>query len=209
MKININEIKKALDDMIPNPKCELDYNKDYELVIAVMLSAQCTDKRVNIVTKDLFKYSLNELANMDNKSLEKIIYSLGNYTKKAEYIKEISKRIIANNMVVPNDASFLESLPGVGHKTTNVILSELYGVPNFAVDTHVLRVSKRLKLTTKNDDVIKTEKKLMKYFNKEEYNKVNHQLLLLGRYTCLAKNPKCELCQIAACPNRQNKNTTK
>lgn len=203
MKNKIDLLQNYLDEMIENPVCELEYKHDYELVIAVMLSAQCTDKRVNIVTKDLFKYSLNEIANMDTKNIEKIIYSLGNYTKKAPYIKEIATRLLNDyNGIVPNNPEYLESLPGIGHKSVNVILSELYDTPTFAVDTHVLRVSKRLGLTNRNDDVVKTEKKLMKYFKKEDYNKVNHQILLLGRYTCLAKNPKCDSCLIKECPNR-------
>lgn len=198
------ELKEKLDIMIPNAVCELIYEKDYELVIAVMLSAQCTDKRVNMVTKDLFKkYDLKAFSEADLFSLEKEIYSLGSYTKKAYYIKEIAKSLLENyDGKVPNNREYLESLPGVGHKTANCILAELYNVPTIAVDTHVLRVSKRLGLAKENDDVKVVEKKLMKFFAKEDWNRVNHQILLLGRYTCLAKKPQCDKCLIN-CPNKK------
>lgn len=199
-----SELKETLDIMIPSAVCELVYEKDYELVLAVMLSAQCTDKRVNEVTKELFKkYDLNGFSKADIKTLEKEIYSLGSYTKKAVYIKEIATHLLEDyNGVVPNNREYLESLPGVGHKTANCILAELFDEPTMAVDTHVLRVSKRLGLAKEKDDVKVVERKLMKYFNKEDYNRVNHQLLLLGRYTCVAKNPKCENCLIN-CPNKK------
>lgn len=194
--MKINEICEKLDLMIPNPKCELNYNKDYELLIATMLSAQCTDKRVNEVTGPFFnKYNLNDIASLDIKTLESIVRPLGSYTKKAMYTKEIARHLLEDkDGIVPNDREYLESLPGVGRKTTNVVLGELFNVPTIAVDTHVERVSKRLGLATQNDDVLKIEKKLMKFFNKDEYNKVNHQLLLFGRYICTSKNPSCDKC---------------
>ena len=189
---------EKLDTMIPNPKCELNYNKDYELLIAVMLSAQCTDKRVNIVTKNLFsKYNLKQLASLDIKTIEQEIRSLGSYTKKAQYLKEICMSLLTKtNGVVPNDRKFLESLPGVGRKTCNVVLSELFDVPTIAVDTHVQRVSKRLEIASEEDTVLQIEQKLMEYFPSSKYNKVNHQLVLFGRYICTANNPKCEKCLI-------------
>ena len=204
MKIDINDLKNKLDIMVPDPKCELIYNKDYELLIAVMLSAQCTDKRVNMVTKELFKkYTLNDLSNIDLKVLEKELHSLGSYTKKALYTKEIATKLIKDyDGHVPNNRQYLEALPGVGHKTANVVLAELYNVPTMAVDTHVSRVANRLTLVKNVSDVKKIENKLMKLFAKEEYNKVNHQLLLLGRYTCTAKSPKCSSCLIN-CPNKK------
>jgi endonuclease-3 len=192
------DLCEKLDLMIPNPKCELNYNKDYEFLIAVMLSAQCTDKRVNIVTNKLYsKYDLKALSKLDLKTIENEIRSLGSYTKKAYYIKEIACRLLNDyNGVVPYNRKYLESLPGVGRKTCNVVLSELFDEPNIAVDTHVERVSKRLGLARKNDDVKAIEKKLEKYFDKETYNRVNHQLVLFGRYICTAKKPKCESCLI-------------
>lgn len=207
MKTDINDLRDKLNIMVPNPKCELIYNHDYELVIAVMLSAQCTDKRVNEVTKNFFKkYTLKEISELDTKTIEKEIRSLGSYTKKAFYTKEIAKRLLKDyNGNVPNDRLYLESLPGVGHKTGNVVLSELYNVPTMAVDTHVTRVANRLKLVKNTTDVKKIENKLMKLFNEDEYNKVNHQLLLLGRYTCTAKKPKCSECLIN-CPSKKSDN---
>ncbi len=193
-----SEICSKLDLMIPNPKCELHYTKDYELLIAVMLSAQCTDKRVNEVTKVLFdKFSLEQLANADLKKLEKLLHSLGTSSKKAFYTKEIARHLTKDyNGIVPNNRHYLESLPGVGHKTCNVVLSELFDEPTFAVDTHVTRVTKRLGIADKNDDVLTIEHKLEKFFSKQDYNKLHHQLVLFGRYICTAKKPLCDKCLI-------------
>ena len=192
-----NDIISYLDELIDNPKCELNYNKDYELVIAVMLSAQTTDKRVNEVTKVLFnKYkSLNELASADINDIKKIIKPLGTYNIKAINVIEISKEL---NKIgyVPNDYNYLVSLKGVGRKTTNVILSELFDEPYIAVDTHVSRVSKRLGLASNKDDVLIVEKKLMKLFKDHNKKKIHHQLLLFGRYYCKAINPLCDNCKL-------------
>ena len=198
MIMKSNEFANKLDLMIPNPKCELEYNKDYELLIATMLSAQCTDKRVNAVTKVLFdKYNIFDLANSNPKNIESIIYSLGNYKKKSMYLIEIAKSLVCNyNGMVPNDRKYLESLPGVGRKTCNVVLSNLYKVPAIAVDTHVERVSKRLNLALKNDDVYKVEKKLERKFPKEEWSKRHLQLVLFGRYHCKAIKPNCSNCKL-------------
>lgn len=194
--INSEEIINALDILIPNPKCELNYNKDYELLIATVLSAQSTDKRVNEVTKVLFdKYSLNDLKELDLKIIESIIKPVGTYTRKALYIKEIANRLINDyNGIVPNNREYLESLPGVGRKTTNVVLSNLFNVPAFAVDTHVFRVSKRLGIAASKDDVLKVEKKLMKYFPKDKWSRLHHQFVLFGRYTCKSIKPNCNNC---------------
>lgn len=153
------DLLEKLDIMIPDPKCELNYNKDYELLIATVLSAQCTDARVNMVTKELFsKYDIYSLAAANINDIKKIIKSVGTYTRKSEYIIEIAKRLVNDyNGKVPNDRKYLESLPGVGRKTCNVVLSNIYDVPTIAVDTHVERVSKRLNLVRQNDDVIKVE----------------------------------------------------
>lgn len=190
------EICNYLNELIPNPKCELVYNKDYELLIAVMLSAQCTDKRVNIVTDNLFKkYTIKDLANIDTRILEQEIKSLGSYTKKASYIKGIAFSLIKySGGKVPNDRLFLESLPGVGRKTCNVVLSEIFDIPTIAVDTHVKRVSIRLGLCKKSDSLETIEKKISRIFPVEIHNRINHQLLLFGRYTCKATNPKCSTC---------------
>ena len=191
----MNDIYDKLDIMIPNPHCELEYNHDYELLIATVLSAQCTDKRVNMVTKKIFsKYDLYSLNKLSVKEIENMIRSLGSFTKKAVYIKDITNHLINDcNGIVPNDRKYLESLNGVGRKTCNVVLAELFDEPTFAVDTHVLRVSKRLGLS-KSDNPLTVEKKLSKLFPKEKYNRVNHQLLLFGRYICKAKKPECDKC---------------
>ncbi len=196
MMINSEEIIKNLDIMIPNPKCELEYHKDYELLIATVLSAQCTDKRVNMVTKELFsQYNLEDIANLSLKEIEKIIKPVGTYTRKAIYIKEIAKSLLENfSGHVPNNRDYLESLPGVGRKTTNVVLSNLYNVPAIAVDTHVARVSKRLYLAKDSDDVLTIEKKLMKKFPKDKWSRLHHQLVLFGRYICKSQKPDCQNC---------------
>ena len=193
------KITNYLDELFPNPRCELDYNKDYELLIAVMLSAQTTDKRVNMVTKVLFnKYkTLEELSNADINDIIDIIRPIGTFNKKAQNIISISKSLLSDkNGIVPNDRQYLESLNGVGRKTTNVVLSNLYNIPCIAVDTHVSRVSKRLGIANKNDDVLIIEKKLNKKFSKDELGRLHHQLVLFGRYYCKSKNPLCDNCKL-------------
>lgn len=196
--MKIAKIEEYLDELFPKPKCELNYNKDYELLIAVVLSAQSTDKRVNEVTPILFsKYNLKSLSNIELNELERIIRPIGTYKRKAIYIKEIAKRLINDyNGIVPNDRVYLESLPGVGRKTTSVVLANLFNVPAIAVDTHVERVSKRLGFAYKDDTVIEVENKLMKVFNKKIWNKRNHQLVLFGRYKCKAIKPECDKCKL-------------
>ena len=191
------EIIKYLDAIIPNPKCELEYNKDYELLIATMLSAQTTDKRVNEVTRVLFKKypSLEALKDADIEDIKNIIKSIGTYNKKALNVKSIAKSLVEkSNGIVPNDRDFLESLDGVGRKTTNVVLSNIYNVTCVAVDTHVDRVSKRLGIASANDNVEIVEKKLNKTFRGEDLCRLHHQLVLFGRYYCKAIKPECENC---------------
>lgn len=191
------EIIAYLDTIIPNPRCELEYSKDYELLIATMLSAQTTDKRVNEVTRVLFKKypSLKDLAGADIEDIKQIIRSIGTYNKKASNIKSIAKNLLEkSNGIVPNDRKFLESLDGVGRKTTNVVLSNIYNVPCIAVDTHVSRVSKRLGIAKETDDVAVVEKKLNKFFKNDDLCRLHHQLVLFGRYYCKAIKPECENC---------------
>ena len=151
----VYEVEKYLDELYPNPKCELNYNKDYELLIAVVLSAQTTDKRVNSVTSILFdKYpSIDDLSKASVNDIMEIIKPIGTFHKKAIFVKEIAN-ILVNQYggCVPNDRGALEQMPGVGRKTANVVLSNLFDVPAIAVDTHVSRVSKRLGLANKKDD---------------------------------------------------------
>lgn len=191
----MKEIVNYLDSIIPNPKCELNYNKDYELLIATMLSAQTTDRRVNMVTEILFnKYpTLESLRNADVNDIKNIIKPIGTYNKKALNIIDIANGLKEFDDIVPNDRIFLESLSGVGRKTTNVVLSNIYNVPCIAVDTHVQRVSKRLGIT-KSDDVLQTEKNLYKFFKGEDLCRLHHQLVLFGRYYCKAINPECKNC---------------
>lgn len=199
IQMNINEIESYLDELYPNPKCELNYNKDYELLIAVVLSAQTTDKRVNSVTEILFsKYnSLEKLKNANIEDIKNIIKPIGTFNKKSIFIKEIANYLIDNcNSKVPNDRKLLESIPGVGRKTANVVLSNLFDYPAIAVDTHVSRVSKRLGLAKKDDDVNEIEKKLMKKIKKENWSKRHHQLVLFGRYNCKALKPECANCKL-------------
>lgn len=198
-KDKVEMIENYLDELYPNPKCELNYTKDYQLLIAVVLSAQSTDKRVNSVTPILFhKYNnLKDLSEAEINDIINIIRPIGTFHKKAQFIKDIAKTLHKDyNDKVPNDRKVLESLPGVGRKTANVVLSNLFDVPAIAVDTHVSRVSKRLNLAKDNDDVLTIEKKLMKRFNKEDWSKRHHQLVLFGRYHCKAINPNCDNCQL-------------
>lgn len=195
--LTINRIEEYLDEIIPNPKCELNYNKDYELLIATMLSAQTTDKKVNQVTEILFKKykTLEELSQANIEDIKQIIKPIGTYNKKAKNIIEIADKLKELNYV-PNDREYLEKLPGVGRKTTNVVLSNIYNIPCIAVDTHVERVSKRLGLAPKNADVRRVEDLLTKKFKKEKLNRLHHQLVLFGRYYCKSQNPQCENCKL-------------
>lgn len=192
-----NEIINYLDEIIPNPKCELNYNKDYELLIATMLSAQTTDKRVNSVTSVLFKKypTLETLRDADIEDIKRIIKPIGTYNKKALNIKSIANDLILHGGMT-NDRKFLESLDGVGRKTANVVLSNIYNEQLIAVDTHVSRVSKRLGIARKNDDVLTIEKKLNKFFKGNDLSRLHHQLVLFGRYYCKALNPNCENCKL-------------
>lgn len=196
---NINTILNYLDELIPNPKCELEYNKDYELLIAVMLSAQTTDKRVNQVTKELFKKynTLDKLKDAELCNIQSYIKVLGNYTKKSKAVIDIANTLYNKyDKKVPNNRSLLEDLPMVGRKTTNVVLSELYGIPNIAVDTHVERVSKRLKLAKEKSNVLEVENALKRKVPKDKWIRFHHQMVLFGRYYCTAKNPKCNDCKL-------------
>ena len=195
----INRIIDYLDELFPNPRCELEYTKDYELLMAIVMSAQTTDKRVNMVNKVLFKkyQSVKELSEASLEDIEKIIKPIGTYKKKAVFIKEIATKLINDNIkVIPNDREYLSSFPGVGRKTINVFLSVIYNEPLVAVDTHVNRVSKRLKLAKDGDDVLEVEKKLMKKIPKDKWNKVHHQLVFFGRYKCKSISPLCTDCKL-------------
>ena len=184
-----------LDYYIPNPKCELNYSTDYELLIATVLSAQCTDKRVNEVTKILFKYNLEEISLMSFDDIEKIIRSGGSYTKKAVYVKNIADILLHDyNSKVPNSREILETFPGVGPKTCSVVLKNIYNVPAIPVDTHVERVCKRLGIVFNNATPRDVEEILKNEIPVDKWNRVSEQILLFGRYYCRAINPKCDNC---------------
>lgn len=193
-----NQIEKFLDKLYPNPKCELDFQNEFQLLIAVVLSAQCTDKRVNQVTKVLFdKYKTSqELANAKTSDVEKIIYSLGFYKNKSKNIISLAKDITEkHNGKVPNDFEMLTNLSGVGRKTANVVMSTAFHQNAIAVDTHVFRVSKRLGLT-KSNSTLGCEMDLRKTFSPDTWSKRHHQMVLFGRYFCKAQKPNCENCEL-------------
>ena len=189
-------ILNELDKMFPNPNCELKFNSPFELLVAVILSAQCTDKRVNMVTEELFKkYNTpKDFAEMPLGTLEKLIHSCGFYHNKALSIKKASKDILERfNGTVPSNFDDLCSLSGVGRKTANVMISEAFGGDAIAVDTHVLRLSNRLGIV-KTDDPHKCEEALKKKFPKDRWSKLHFQLVLFGRYKCKAIKPDCKDC---------------
>ena len=199
MKTNISLVLNYLDELFPHASCELFYTKDYELVIAVMLSAQTTDKSVNAVTTVLFnKYkSLDELNNASLEEIEEVIKPIGLYKNKAKNLKGIVKDLIERfNYVVPSDKDELQTLPGVGNKTAGVIRAEIFKIPDLPVDTHILRISKRLNLANKDDEPIDVERKLKKIIPEERWIKSHHQLIHFGRYFCTARSPKCAECKI-------------
>ena len=195
----INNILNYLDELYPNAICELEYTKDYELLLAIVMSAQTTDRRVNEVNKILFaKYnSLEKLAAANIHDIEKIIKPIGTYRKKSIFIKEIANRLVNDHInKLPNDRKYLESLPGVGRKTASVFLSIIYKIPAIAVDTHVERVSKRLSLAKENDSVLEVENKLMRKIPKDIWSKTHHQLVFFGRYKCKSIKPYCTNCKL-------------
>lgn len=203
MKMTKNEkreiISKYLDELFPNHKCELIYHNDYELLIAIVLSAQTTDKRVNMVTPILFsKYpTLEKLSEAPIDLLEEILKPIGSFRKKAVYVKDIAYNLTTKYQgVVPTDREKLEKLKGVGRKTINVFLSEYYNYPAIAVDTHVERISKRLRIASKKATVLEVEEKLQKFFPKDEWAKRHLQLVLFGRYHCKAVKPDCSSCPL-------------
>ena len=204
---NSKLILAGLDMLFPNPDCELEFNSPFELLVAVILSAQCTDKRVNMVTKELFKkYNTpQDFANIPLEELEKLIHSCGFYHNKAVAIKKASKDIIERfNGEVPSDFDDLCSLSGVGRKTANVMIAEAFGGDAFAVDTHVLRVSNRLSLV-KTKDPHKCEEALKKIFPKDTWSKLHFQMVLFGRYKCKAIKPECQGCPFSQiCVDRRD-----
>lgn len=185
-------------------KCYLNYETPWQLLIATMLSAQCTDARVNQVTETLFvKYpSLEAFANADIKELEQDIYSTGFYKNKAKNIIACTKILLEKyNGIVPKDIKQLTDLPGVGRKTANVIRGNIYHEPSIVVDTHVKRISQKLGLT-KESDPVKIEYELMEKLPKEQWILYNIQIITHGRQVCIARRPKCDICTLReVCPS--------
>ena len=200
MKTNIKPLLEYLDELFPSARCELFYSKDYELVIAVMLSAQTTDKSVNAVTPILFnKYpSLEALDKAPLEDIEEILKPICLYKNKAKNLKGIVKDLLERfDGVVPSNKDELMTLPGVGNKTAGVIRAEIFQIPDLPVDTHILRISKRLKLANKDDEPIDVERKLKTLISEERWIKSHHQLIHFGRYFCTARNPQCNNCKIS------------
>lgn len=197
--MNNNEILDLIYKMFPNPHCELEYFDDFSFLCAVVLSAQTTDKAVNLVTKPLFsKYpTVYDIASSSEEELIPILRPIGLMKNKSHYLIMLSKAIVENyGGKVPHDFNELIKLPGVGRKTANVFLAEIDKRPAIAVDTHVNRVSYRLGLSSSIDNVLKTEHELEASFDKKDWIKVHYGLLFMGRYKCLSKNPKCSDCKL-------------
>lgn len=197
--MNIDHFLATLNQMFPDAKAELNYQNPFELLIAVVLSAQTTDKAVNKVTEKLFTAYPNAeaLAQANLLDVENTIKTIGLYHNKAKNIIALSQALVEKHHgLVPQEREQLEALPGVGRKTTNVVISNAFGIPALAVDTHVARISVRLGLAKEKDSVLEIEKKLNRKIPKKHWLKVHHQMIFFGRYHCLAKNPKCNICPL-------------
>ncbi len=192
-------IYQEISKLYPNACCELNYSTDYELLIAIMLSAQTTDISVNKVTKDMFPdfHSIEDYANASIEELENRLRKIGLFRNKAKNLKQMAHLIVSQyNSEIPNTQKELEKLPGVGRKTANVFLAEFHKIPRIAVDTHVSRVSKRLGLAKESDSPYKVEEKLKRKFDKSIWISLHHKFIFFGRYFCKAKNPNCKQCPI-------------
>ena len=201
-------ILEVLEQMFPDAHVELNHQNTFELLIAVVLSAQTTDVGVNKITPTLFKAYPTpvEMMHADIKDIEEKIKTIGLYRNKAKNIILLSKQLVEKHQgVVPGEREDLEALSGVGRKTANVVLSNAFGIPALAVDTHVARVSIRLGLAKKDDTVFEIEKKLMQKLPREKWQKAHHQFIFFGRYHCLAKNPKCNNCPLFDICKYENK----
>jgi endonuclease III len=200
-KERMQRILEATYAMFPDAHCELRHSNPFELTIAVLLSAQCTDETVNKVTESLFqKYKQPEdyLA-VPLEELEQDIRRIGLFRSKASNIQKLCQIVIDKyNGEVPREHAQLTELPGVGRKTANVVVSNAFGVPAIAVDTHVERVSKRLGVAKEDDSVLEVEKKLMKLVPREMWTQTHHTLIFFGRYHCKAQQPKCDICPLLA-----------
>jgi endonuclease-3 len=198
MKKSTKNILEILKEEYPDAQCELNYGTPFQLLVATILSAQTTDKKVNEVTKDLFeKYpTVDEFLKISQEELEERIKQIGLYRNKAKNIMMMCRQLKENyNGEVPNTMEGITSLAGAGRKTANVVLSNAFGVPSIAVDTHVFRVSNRIGLA-KSEDVYEVEMQLQKELPKKEWSLAHHLLIFHGRRCCTARNPKCDICPI-------------
>ena len=195
----MREVLDTLQEMFPEADCELNHENPFELLVAVVLSAQCTDALVNKVTKDLFqKYKTPEdYVNVPLEELQQDIRSIGLYRNKSKNIRKLSEMLIDEyDGVVPQSKQELEKLAGVGRKTANVVAAVAFNEPTIAVDTHVERVSKRLGICRWKDSVLEVEKTLMRKVPREEWSETHHRMIFFGRYHCKAQNPQCEICPL-------------
>lgn len=196
---NVNEILSYFDELHPNPVCALNFSNTYELLVAVILSAQCTDERVNRVTPALFKLANTpeKMLALGENNLKELIFSCGFYNNKSKAILEMSKDLVEkHNGQVPSTMKELISLAGVGRKTANVVLGVAFNEQTIAVDTHVHRVSKRLGLTPQSSTPAKCENDLIKLIPNNRRTKFHHQAIWFGRLTCKAQKPLCENCKL-------------
>lgn len=195
----IDEICVYFDELHPNPKCALNFSSSYELLVAVVLSAQCTDERVNLVTKELFKQANTpeKMITLGENKIKQIIYPCGFYNNKSKAILSLSNDLINKfNGEVPSTMEELTYLSGVGRKTANVVIGVAFGGQTIAVDTHVHRVSKRLGLTNESSTPEKCEQDLLKIVAYEKRTKFHHQTIWFGRLTCKAQKPLCSNCKL-------------
>lgn len=200
-KEKYNKIISYFSSSMPNPETELNYSSPYELLVAVILSAQCTDKRVNMVTPPFFDRfpTAESLAAGSIEEIFDLIRSISYPNNKAKHLLGMAQMLITKfGGEVPSDVDVLQQLPGVGRKTANVIASVVFNKPAMAVDTHVFRVSKRLGLTPNAKNPLETEKELVKNFPEELIPKAHHWLILHGRYTCFARKPNCKECGLTS-----------
>lgn len=205
----VRRTQETLTALFPNAECELDFKNQFELVVAVALSAQTTDKAVNKVTPLLFeRYGTPTLMSQaEQRDVEFCIQQIGLYKNKAKNIIEMSKQIVERfDGVVPYRVADLVSLPGVGHKTAEVVRAVGFGIPAFAVDTHVMRIAHRLGLVKKTvTDPTKIGEQLKRTFPREAWITLHHQMIFFGRYHCLARNPKCDECPLFDVCKYENK----
>jgi len=205
-KLRAEAIRKELDRLYPEASCSLHFVDPYQLLVSTILSAQCTDERVNRVTPALFEAAPDAaaLARMPQRTLEKLIHSTGFFRSKSKNLKAAAKEIVSRHGGrVPGSMEDLTALAGVGRKTANVILGNAFGVPGLPVDTHVGRLARRLRLSG-NEDPVKVEKDLCALTPPESWTLLSHQLIQHGRLVCSSRKPNCAACTLAThCPSRE------